>query len=151
MKKYTIAIHGGAGTLVKGNMTLEKERAYRESLDLALTKGYAVLANGGTALEAVETAVVNLENSPLFNAGKGSVFTADGTHEMDASIMDGSNLKAGAVTTITGIKNPISLAKDVMLHTEHVFLAGDGAMQFAKSLDYEILDPSYFHDDLGKL
>ena len=89
-----------------------------------------------------------LEDSPLFNAGKGSVFTATGTHEMDASIMDGSSLKAGAVTTITGIKNPISLARDIMKHTEHVFLAGEGAMQFAESLDYEIKDPSYFHDDL---
>ncbi|MFT4536468.1 MAG: beta-aspartyl-peptidase (threonine type) [Saprospiraceae bacterium] len=148
MKKYTIAIHGGAGTLVKGNMTSEKEKAYRDSLELALTNAYALLENGGSAMEVVEEAVVQLENSPLFNAGKGSVFTSTGTHEMDASIMDGSNLKAGAVTTITGIKNPISLAKDVMLHTEHVFLAGGGAMEFAKSLNYEILDPSYFHDDL---
>ncbi len=148
MKKYTIAIHGGAGTLVKGNMTLEKETAYRACLDLAITSAYKKLEDGCSAMEAVEEAVINLENSPLFNAGKGSVFTSEGTHEMDASIMDGSNLKAGAVTTITGIKNPISLAKDVMLHTEHVFLAGDGAMKFAKSLDYKILDPSYFHDDL---
>jgi beta-aspartyl-peptidase (threonine type) len=148
MKKYTIAIHGGAGTLVKGNMTLEKEIAYKNSLDLSITSAYKKLENGCSAMEAVEEAVMHLENSPLFNAGKGSVFTSEGTHEMDASIMDGSNLKAGAVTTITGIKNPISLAKDVMLHTEHVFLAGDGAMKFAKSLDYEILDPSYFHDEL---
>ena len=148
MKKYTIAIHGGAGTLVKGNMTSEKEKAYRDSLDLAITNAYAMLESGSSAMEAVEEAVITLENSPLFNAGKGSVFTSEGTHEMDASIMEGSKLKAGAVTTITGIKNPISLAKDVMLHTEHVFLAGDGAMQFAKSQNYEILDPSYFHDDL---
>ncbi|MFT6338314.1 MAG: beta-aspartyl-peptidase (threonine type) [Saprospiraceae bacterium] len=148
MKKYTIAIHGGAGTLVKGNMTPEKEKAYRDSLDLAITNAYAMLERGNSALEAVEEAIVTLENSPLFNAGKGSVFTSEGTHEMDASIMDGSNLKAGAVTTITGIKNPVTLAKDIMLHTEHVFLAGDGAMQFAKSMDYEILDPSYFYDEL---
>lgn len=148
MKKYTIAIHGGAGTLVRGNMTPEMEKGYRDSLDLAITSAYGMLESGGTALAAVEEAVVHLENSPLFNAGKGSVFTSEGTHEMDASIMEGSNLKAGAVTTITGIKNPISLAKDVMLHTEHVFLAGEGALKFAKSLDYEILDPSYFHDDL---
>jgi beta-aspartyl-peptidase (threonine type) len=99
-------------------------------------------------MDAVEEAVKRLEDSPLFNAGQGSVFTATGTHQMDASIMDGSNLKAGAVTTITGIKNPISLAKDVMTHTEHVFLAGEGAMDFAKSLGYEIKDPSYFHDEL---
>lgn len=148
MKKHTIAIHGGAGTLVKGTMTTEKERAYKESLNDALTIGNSILEDGGTAMQAVEAAVVSLENSHLFNAGKGSVFTAEGTHEMDASIMDGSNLKAGAVTTITGIKNPISLAKDVMKYTEHVFLAGEGAMDFAKSLNYEILDPSYFHDDL---
>ena len=148
MKKYTIAIHGGAGTLVKGKMTEEKESAYKNALTLALESGYKILENGGSAMDAVEEAVKQMEDSPLFNAGCGSVFTATGTHEMDASIMDGSNLKAGAVTTITGIKNPISLARDVMNHTEHVFLAGDGAMEFAKSMDYQTLDPSYFHDDL---
>jgi len=148
MKKIAIAIHGGAGTLIKGKMTAEKEAAYRAALDHALNAGYVVLEQGGSSMDAVEEAVRKLEDSPLFNAGRGSVFTAKGTHEMDASIMDGSNLKAGAVTTITGIKNPISLARDVMNHTEHVFLAGDGAMEFAKSLDYEIKDPSYFHDQL---
>jgi len=148
MKKITIAIHGGAGTLIKGKMTAEKESAYKKALEVALDAGYTILKNGGSAMDAVEEAVTKLEDSPLFNAGKGSVFTASGTHEMDASIMDGSNLKAGAVTLITGIKNPISLARDVMNHTEHVFLAGAGAMEFANSLDYEIKDPSYFHDAL---
>lgn len=145
---YCIAIHGGAGTLVKGQMTDDKEQAYRAALDRALEHGYTVLDSGGTAMEAVEEAVKHLEDSPLFNAGRGSVFTATGTHEMDASIMDGKSLKAGAVTTITGVKNPIALAHDVMKHTEHVFLAGDGAMAFAKSLGYIVEPPAYFHDDL---
>lgn len=148
MKKFTIAIHGGAGTLIKGKMTDEKEIAYKKALEHALNSGYSILENGGSAMNAVEEAVKRMEDSPLFNAGKGSVFTAAGTHEMDASIMDGNNLKAGAVTTVTGIQNPISLAKDVMKHTEHVFLAGDGAIEFAKSIGYEIKDPSYFHDEL---
>ena len=148
MKKIAIAIHGGAGTLIKGKMTPEKESAYKAALENALKSGYAILENGGTAMDAVEDAVKNLEDSPLFNAGRGSVFSANGTHEMDASIMDGSNLKAGAVTRVTGIKNPITLSRDVMNHTEHVFLAGDGAMDFAKSQNYEVLDPSYFHDEL---
>lgn len=145
---YCIAIHGGAGTLVKGQMTDDKEQAYRAALDRALEHGYTVLDSGGTAMEAVEEAVKHLEDSPLFNAGRGSVFTATGTHEMDASIMDGKSLKAGAVTTITGVKNPIALAHDVMKHTEHVFLAGEGAMAFAKSLGYVVEPPAYFHDDL---
>lgn len=148
MKTFSIAIHGGAGTLVKGMMTPEKEQAYNSALELALETGYAVLEKGGTATEAVEVSVIKLENSPLFNAGKGSVFTSEGTHEMDASIMDGANLQAGAVSLITGIKNPISLAKDVMEKSEHVFLAGEGAMQFAKSQNYTLEDPSYFYDQL---
>jgi beta-aspartyl-peptidase (threonine type) len=148
MKKFTIAIHGGAGTLIKGKMTREKEAAYRAALEHALNAGFLILENGGSSMDAVERAVNCLEDSPLFNAGRGSVFTATGTHEMDASIMDGSNLKAGAVSLITGIKNPISLARAVMNQTEHVFLAGEGAMEFASSLNYEIEAPSYFHDDL---
>jgi len=116
-------------------------------LRMALTEGYKVLENDGNAVQAVEVAVKYLEDSPLFNAGKGSVFTAAGTHEMDASIMDGKTLEAGAVSLITGIKNPVALAKDVMEKSEHVFLAGDGAMQFAKQLDYEVKDASYFYDE----
>lgn len=148
MKKFSIAIHGGAGTLVKGKMTPEKEQAYKQALELALKAGYSILENGGTAIDAVEASVVYLENSHLFNAGRGSVFTSEGTHEMDASIMDGTNLQAGAVSLISGIKNPISLAKDVLEKSEHVFLAGEGAMQFAKSQHYLLEEPSYFYDQL---
>ena len=148
MNTFSIAIHGGAGTLVKGMMTPELEANYKTALQLALDKGYTVLKSGGTAIEAVEKAVVSLEDSPLFNAGKGSVFTATESHEMDASIMDGKTLNAGAVTLITGIKNPISLAHDVMEKSEHVFLAGEGAMQFAKQLNYSIENAAYFYDEL---
>ena len=147
MKTFSIAIHGGAGTLVKGMMTPDLEAAYKSALQLALIEGYKVLENNGNAVEAVAIAVKLLEDSHLFNAGKGSVFTAAGTHEMDASIMDGKTLEAGAVSLITGIKNPVTLAKDVMEKSEHVFLAGDGAMQFAKQLDYKIENPSYFYDE----
>ena len=148
MNTFSIAIHGGAGTLVKGMMTPEKELAYKKGLKEALHCGYSILERGGTAVDAVEKAVKTLEDSHLFNAGKGSVFTATETHEMDASIMDGKNLNAGAVTLITGIKNPISLAKDVMEKSEHVFLAGEGAMQFAKKLNYSLEDNNYFYDEL---
>jgi beta-aspartyl-peptidase (threonine type) len=148
MNKFSLAIHGGAGTLIKGMMTPEKEIAYKNALRNALSKGYNILENNGTAIEAVTKAVIELENSYLFNAGKGSVFTADGTHEMDASIMDGKNLNAGAVSLITGIKNPIALAKDVMEKSEHVFLAGEGAQQFAKNLNYTLEDKTYFFDEL---
>ena len=148
MNTFSIAIHGGAGTLVKGMMTPELEAKYKAALQLALDAGYKVLENNGSATEAVEKAVVVLEDSPLFNAGKGSVFTATESHEMDASIMDGKTLNAGAVSLITGIKNPVSLARDVMEKSEHVFLAGAGAMQFAKELDYTLEDASYFYDEL---
>ncbi len=147
MSTFSIAIHGGAGTLVKGMMTKEKEAAYKSALEGALNESYETLLNGGSAIDAAEKAVIALEDSPLFNAGKGSVFTADETHEMDASIMDGKTLHAGAVSLISGIKNPISLARDVMEKSEHVFLAGQGALQFAKKLDYKIEDDSYFYDE----
>jgi beta-aspartyl-peptidase (threonine type) len=148
MNTFSIAIHGGAGTLVKGMMTSALEAAYRAHLKNALDQGYALLENGGTAVDAVEKAVQVLEDSPLFNAGKGAVFTATGSHEMDASIMDGKTLNAGGVSLITGIKNPVSLAKAIMEKSEHVFLAGEGAMQFAKELDYKLEDASYFYDEL---
>ena len=147
MNTISIAIHGGAGTLVKGMMTPEKETAYKTALKQALDAGYAVLEKGHSAIEAVETAVKVLENCHLFNAGKGSVFTAEGTHEMDASIMDGKTLNAGAVSLITGIKNPISLAKDVMEKSEHVFLAGEGALIFAKENGYTLEKSDYFYDE----
>jgi len=148
MKTFSIAIHGGAGTLVKGMMTPALESEYKSALQLALSEGYKVLENDGNAVNAVEAAVNFLENSPLFNAGKGAVFTSVGSHEMDASIMDGKTLEAGAVSLVTGIKNPVSLAKDVMMKSEHVFLAGQGAMQFAKELDYKLEEASYFYDEL---
>ncbi len=148
MNNFSIAIHGGAGTLVKGLMTSQLEAQYKTALDLALDAGYSVLDNGGTSVDAVETAVKLLEDSPLFNAGKGSVFTAEGTHEMDAAIMEGKELNAGAVSLITGIKNPVSLARDVMDKSYHVFLAGDGAMRFAQETGHTIENPDYFYDEV---
>ncbi len=146
MNPFSIAIHGGAGTLLKGQMTPEKETAYTSGLQLAIDTGYEILAIGGSALDAVTAAVIVLENNPLFNAGKGSVFTAKGHHEMDASIMEGKYLKAGAVSLISGIKNPILLARDVMEKSEHVFLAGEGALEFAKSMGYTLEEDSYFYN-----
>tara|TARA_R100001369_G_scaffold92902_1_gene141194 strand:- start:14359 stop:15291 length:933 start_codon:yes stop_codon:yes gene_type:complete len=147
MQKIAIAIHGGAGTLVKGKMTPEKEKEYKDILSMAIETGYQLLEEGKNAIEAVEKAIIVMENSHLFNAGKGSVFTANETHEMDAAIMDGKSLNAGAVTLISGIKNPISLARDVMNKSEHVILAGEGALQFAKYLNYALEEPSYFYDE----
>ncbi|MGB3774999.1 MAG: isoaspartyl peptidase/L-asparaginase [Leeuwenhoekiella sp.] len=148
MNPFSIAIHGGAGTLLKGQMTPEKESNYKKTLEKALNIGYEVLKSGNSSTDAVAAAVQVLEDSPLFNAGKGSVFTADGTHEMDAAIMEGKTLQAGAVSLVTGIKNPILLARDVMEKSEHVFLAGSGAMNFAKSLGYSLEDADYFYDEL---
>ena len=148
MKQFSIAIHGGAGTLVKGMMTSELEAKYKTHLEKALTIGYDVLKQGGSSLDAVEKAVVELENSHLFNAGKGSVFTANGSHEMDASIMEGKELQAGAVSLVTGIKNPIQLARCIMEQSGHVFMAGNGAMEYAKSLGFKLEDPEYFFDEL---
>lgn len=147
MQPFSIAIHGGAGTLVKGMMTPEKEFAYKKALEFALDLGYDILNGGGTAVDAVEKAVVALEDSPLFNAGKGSVFTADGTHEMDAAIMDGKTLNAGAVSLISGVKNPVTLSRDVMEKSDHIFLAGEGALKFAKSLGYCLEKDDYFYDE----
>lgn len=147
MKKISIAIHGGAGTILKKDMTPEKEAAYISALNNAVTAGYSVLEKGGSSLDAVEAAVISLENTPLFNAGKGSVFTEKGTHEMDASIMEGKDKMAGAVSLITGVKNPISLARMVMEKSEHVFMAGQGALEFARIMNIPFESPEYFHDD----
>jgi L-asparaginase / beta-aspartyl-peptidase len=141
----TLVIHGGAGTITRANMTPEKEKAYRETLEKALKTGYDVLISGGTSLDAVEKTIHILEDSPLFNAGKGAVFTHEGKNEMDASIMDGSNLKAGAIAGVTTIKNPISTARMVMEKSEHVFLVGKGAETFAKLNKAEIVPTSYFY------
>lgn len=147
-EKYpiTLVIHGGAGTIKKENMTPERERQYHEALQHALDTGYTVLQKGGTSMEAVIASITFLENSPLFNAGKGAVFTYSGKNELDASIMDGSTLKAGAVAGVTTIKNPIQAAYAVMTQSEHVMLAGRGAEQFAAEHGLEIVDPSYFVD-----
>lgn len=148
MQTFSIAIHGGAGTLVKGLMTDDLEAQYKAALKKALEAGYKTLEAGESAVDAVEEAVKALEDSPLFNAGKGSVFAANGQHEMDAAIMDGMNLNAGAVSLISGIKNPVSLARDVMENSYHVFLAGDGAMRFAEDQGFTFEDPEYFYDEV---
>tara|TARA_R100001143_G_C3361273_1_gene136276 strand:+ start:33174 stop:34106 length:933 start_codon:yes stop_codon:yes gene_type:complete len=147
-KPFSIAIHGGAGTIHKSHMSAKKEAAYKAVLTLALQQGYNTLSEGNSALDAVELAVSALENSPLFNAGKGSVFTHDGTHEMDASIMEGKGLKGGAIAGVNGIKNPISLARKVMEVSEHVFLAGTGALDFAKENQFTTESDDYFYDEL---
>jgi L-asparaginase / beta-aspartyl-peptidase len=148
MKNLSFAIHGGAGTILKSQMTEEKEAAYRSALRLAIDLGFEVLSTGGSALDAVELAVSTLEDSPLFNAGRGSVFTAKGTNEMDASIMYGKDRSAGAVSSIVGIKNPVRLARLVMEKSGHVFLTGEGALEFAKEMGCEFRDSAYFHDVL---
>jgi len=142
--KPVIVIHGGAGTIQRSTMTAEKETQYRRALEQALKAGYAILHNGGTSLDAVVAAVKILEDSPLFNAGKGAVFTNEGKNEMDAAIMDGATLKAGSVAGVTNIKNPITAARAVMDKSEHVMLAGKGAEKFAQANGCEVVDPSYF-------
>src|ERR1700735_799521 len=123
---FGIVIHGGAGTLPRAEMSGDSERKYRAGLTEAIDAGYAVLQEGGTSLDAVSRAVMLLEDNPLFNAGRGSVFTLDGRNEMDASIMEGRTLKAGAVCGLTRIRNPVGLARAVMERSEHVMLAGGG-------------------------
>ncbi|MEJ7693822.1 isoaspartyl peptidase/L-asparaginase [Daejeonella sp.] len=142
--KYVLVIHGGAGTILKSKMTPEKEAAYTAALTKALETGYAAIKSGKTSLDAVEATIHILEDSPLFNAGKGAVFTNEGKNEMDAAIMDGSNLMAGSVAGVTVIRNPISAARAVMEKSEHVMMAGAGAEKFAKQAGLEIVDPSYF-------
>jgi len=143
-KKFVLVIHGGAGTILKSQMTPEKEKAYQQGLNDALNAGYAVLSKGGTALDAVEATIKVLEDNPLFNAGKGSVFTNEGKNEMDAAIMDGNTLKAGSVAGVTTIKNPITAARAVMDKSEHVMMTGKGAEKFAAQQGCAIVDPSYF-------
>ena len=139
-----IVVHGGAGTILKKNMSDEKEKRYKSKLEEAIRTGYQVLQNGGTSLDAVEQTIMILEDSPLFNAGKGAVFTHDKRNELDASIMDGSNLKAGAVAGVTQIKNPIRAARAVMEKSEHVLLAREGAEQFARLQKLDKVSPTYF-------
>jgi len=144
MNNYALAIHGGAGTILKSTMTPEKELAYRTGLQDAIEAGESILKNGGSAFDAVESAIIQLENNPLFNAGKGAVFTNTGTHEMDASIMNGKDLMAGAIAGVQGVKNPIALARAVMEQSEHVLLTGNGAMEFAKKVNAKFENEDYF-------
>jgi L-asparaginase / beta-aspartyl-peptidase len=141
-----LVIHGGAGVIRKENMTPEKERAYNEALSTALNAGYNLLMKGGSSTDAVIAAIRIMEDSPLFNAGKGSVFNSEGKNEMDAAIMDGQTLMAGAVAGITTVKNPITAARAVMKNSPHVMMIGKGAEEFAKEQGLEIVDPSYFFD-----
>ncbi len=139
-----MVMHGGAGTITRQNMTPELEKQYREAIEQALRKGHSILAKGGTSLDAVEASIRILEDNPLFNAGKGAVFTHDGHNELDASIMEGKTLKAGSVAGVTVVKNPISAARAVMDRSPHVMMAGKGAEAFARSVGLEIVDPKYF-------
>src|SRR5437773_3106464 len=144
MKTIALAIHGGAGTILKSLMTPELEREFRGGLETALKVGWNILEKGGSALDCVEQTVCSLEDFPLFNAGRGSVFTNEGKNEMDASIMDGRTLHAGAVGFVKNVKNPIKLARLVMERSSHVFLAGAGANQFARETGVEMADDPYF-------
>jgi beta-aspartyl-peptidase (threonine type) len=147
MTKVSIAIQGGAGTILKEDMTPELEEAYRGALKEALDAGYAVLETGGTALNAVRAAVVVMEDNALFNAGKGAVFTKKGVHELDAAIMDGSTLDAGAIAGVRNIRNPVELAVEVMLHSGHVFLSGKGANDFAIKQGIKLEPDEYFYSE----
>ena len=146
-QKFALVIHGGAGSVTRENMSPEKEVLYRTTMEDVMQIGYAILKNGGTSMDAVESTIRIMEDSPLFNAGKGAVFTSAGTNELDASIMDGSTLQAGAVAGVKTIKNPISAARKVMDETWHVILAGDGADYFAKEQGLEIVNNDYFYTE----
>lgn len=142
-----LVVHGGAGTMSRAELTPEREAAIRADLERALRAGHAVLAKGGASLDAVTKAVVVLEDSPYFNAGKGAVFNHDGVNELDASIMDGATRKAGAVAGVRRVKNPILLARAVMEKSAHVMLVGDGAEAFGRSVGVELVEPSYFRTE----
>lgn len=142
--KFGLVIHGGAGTIKKENMSPEREKEYLSKLEEVLSAGYEILEKGGSSLDAVETVIKLMEDSPLFNAGKGAVFTAEGTIELDVSIMDGKNLSAGAAAGLKHVKNPISLARKIMEKSPHVMLIGEGAEKFAKEHNLEIVDQKYF-------
>lgn len=139
-----LAIHGGAGTLSRSNISPEQEQAYHATLQAVLRAGQAVLEQGGTAMEAVCVAVQGLEDCPLFNAGRGAVFTADATHELDAAVMDGATLAAGAVAGVTRVRNPVHAARAVMQNGQHVLMVGEGAEQLARDAGLALVEPSYF-------
>ncbi len=142
--EYVLVIHGGAGTILRSDMTAETEAAYIEALNAALDTGEQILRNGGTCLDAVQHVITTMEDSPLFNAGKGSVFTHEGFNEMDASIMDGKTQQAGAVAAVRTVRNPILAARAVMEHTEHILLSGRGADAFAAAQGLDTVGPEYF-------
>jgi beta-aspartyl-peptidase (threonine type) len=144
MGKISLVIHGGAGTILKTSMTPEKESQYKQALQDALDVGYKILENNGTAMDAVKAAVVSLEDCILFNAGRGSVFTHKGTHEMDASIMNGKTLQAGAVAGVKNIRNPVLLADCIIKNSEHILLCGEGAEEFAKLYNIQTEPDEYF-------
>lgn len=145
--EWALVVHGGAGRLRQGDISPEEDRSYRQGLYEAIEVGSLILGAGGAALDAVEAAVRVLEDNPLFNAGKGAVFNEDGSNELDAAIMDGSNLKAGAVAGVTRTRNPISLARAVMDRTRHVMLIGAGADAFSRDAGLEQVEPAYFHTE----
>jgi len=147
MNNFSIALHGGAGTILRAAMSSEKEREYTSALKAALDAGFNVLKDGGTAIDAVLASTISLEDCPLFNAGKGSVFTHDGKHEMDASVMDGSTLAAGAVACLRNVRNPVLLAKEIMVHSDHVMLLGEGAEEFARIRKMKFEPDEYFYTD----
>jgi beta-aspartyl-peptidase (threonine type) len=147
MNKILLAIHGGAGVIRQGILGPEQEAAYHQALESALKAGYVILEKGGTALDAVTAAVASLEDCPLFNAGRGSVFTHEGRHEMDACVMEGKGLAAGAVAGVNGIRNPVKAARAVMEHSEHVLLAGEGAVAFARTQELAFEEEAWFHSD----
>ncbi len=142
---FAIVIHGGAGTIARADMTADRETAIRAVLQESVQAGYRALESGASSTEAVIAAIRVMEDSPLFNAGKGAVFNAAGGHEMDASLMEGAGLNAGAVASVRSIKNPIELAFKVMTSSEHVLLMGDGAEEFARQQGFEMMAPDYFH------
>lgn len=144
MQSYSLVIHGGAGTILKEEMTPEMEKAYKTALQEALHAGYAILEQQGTATDAVKAAIVVMEDNLLFNAGRGSVFTKEGIHEMDAAIMNGKTLQAGAVAAVRNIKNPIQLAEAVMVNSDHIFLCGKGANDFAVQQGLKMEPDEYF-------
>ncbi len=142
--RWSIAIHGGAGTMSRERMTEAQQAEYEAALGVALDAGAGVLADGGTALDAVEAAIAILEDDPKFNAGRGAVFTYEGKNELDASIMDGRDRSAGAVTGVSHVRHPVKLARAVMESSPHVFLSGAGAEEFARERGFEMVDPSWF-------
>ena len=146
INNYALAIHGGAGTILRSTMTPELQLQYEAGLQQALNAGYKILEAGGSSLDAVEVAVMSLEDFPLFNAGRGAVFNNSGQHEMDAAIMFGKGLEAGAVCGVSNIKNPVTLARTVMEHSGHVLLCGEGAEHFAQLHHIQFEEDAYFYE-----